>query len=312
MSDEKKYEIGVIIGRFQIHELHEAHKEVIDHVVSQHKKVILFLGVARIDGTRENPLDFTARKKMIQALYPEINIIPLPDQHYDDVWSKNLDTRIREVYKMGSVLLYGGRDSFIPSYKGQFPTKELEQNIYVSGTEIRKMVSEDIMGDPKWRAGVIYNAYNRYPVSYQTVDIACFHNSKPEILLCKKPGEAKYRFIGGFVDPEDKRLEHSARREFMEETGGNAEIQGITYVGSFRVDDWRYRKGKDKIMTTLFKCAHVFGRLEPSDDISELAWISMKKIKEDLTDIIIEEHIPLMMDLIVDFDQNKPFNNKTK
>ena len=57
MDTKQEYEIGCIIGRFQIHDLHAAHRDLIDQVVSKHKKVILFLGVARISGTKENPLD---------------------------------------------------------------------------------------------------------------------------------------------------------------------------------------------------------------------------------------------------------------
>lgn len=300
MEKDKQYEIGVIVGRFQLHDLHEAHKELIEQVIAKHKKVVLFLGVSRILGSTNNPLDFTARKKMIQNYYPEINISPLPDHRYDDVWSKNLDSRIREIFPIGSVLLYGGRDSFIPSYSGQFPTRELEQTIYVSGTEIRKQVSEEIKGNPDWRAGAIYNSYNRFPVSFQTVDIACFDSSGQKILLGKKPGERAYRFIGGFVDPGDSSLELAARREFREETGNNAEVSKMEYIGSFRVDDWRYKSGRDKIMTALFKCQMIFGRVEPSDDISELKWFQYSDLQGEgaIESIFVEEHVPLAMALI--------------
>ena len=297
---KEDFGIAVIIGRFMVHDLHEAHRDLIDQVVAHHKKVILFLGVSKISGTRENPLDFTTRKKMIQSYYPDINIIPLPDNRYDDVWSKNLDSRIREIFPMGNVLLYGGRDSFIPRYHGQFPTRELEQKLYVSGTEIRKEISEDIKSTPEWRAGVIYSTYNRYPVSFQTVDIACFKGD--QLLLCKKPGERGYRFIGGFVDPTDSNLEHSARREFMEETGGNAEVDKMVYVSSFRVDDWRYKSGKDKIMTALFKCNYLYGRLEPSDDISELALMKITDIMEKgIESLFVSEHIPLAIALMEEY-----------
>jgi bifunctional NMN adenylyltransferase/nudix hydrolase len=300
MIKVEDYPVACIIGRFQLHDLHEAHKELIDQVVAHHKKVILFLGVSRVLGTTNNPLDFTARKKMIQSYYPDINIIALPDHRYDDVWSKNLDSRIREVFPIGNVLLYGGRDSFIPCYSGQFPTKELEQRIYVSGTEIRKQVSEEIKGNPDWRAGAIYNSYNRFPVSFQTVDIACFDNTRSKLLLAKKPGEKGYRFVGGFVDPSDSSLEMAARREFREETGGNAEINKMAYVGSYRVDDWRYRSGRDKIMTALFECHMVFGRVEPSDDISELKWFEWADFTKEgfVEKTFVEEHIPLAMALI--------------
>ena len=164
--DVSKHEIAVIIGRFQIHQLHKAHSDVIESVMSNHKKVILFLGVTQVMGSSSNPLDFASRKSMIQEKYPELVVLSLPDKRDDESWSKNLDVRIREVFQIGKVLLYGSRDSFIPHYHGQFDTAELEQEIYVSGTEIRKQVSEEIKSSKEWRAGVIYGNYNRYPTSF--------------------------------------------------------------------------------------------------------------------------------------------------
>jgi bifunctional NMN adenylyltransferase/nudix hydrolase len=113
----KEYSIGAVVGRFQIHELHDAHKYLIDQVVLNHKKSIVFLGVPKVVGTKKNPLDFDTRKKMIQSQYPDTVILALPDIGDDTLWSQELDKRIREVYSIGDVLLYGGRDSFIPYYK---------------------------------------------------------------------------------------------------------------------------------------------------------------------------------------------------
>lgn len=296
--DISKYEIGVIIGRFQLHQLHKAHCDVIESVLSNHKKVILFLGVTKVIGSSSNPLDFASRKAMIQEKYPEIVVLSLPDTRSDEIWSRNLDSRIREVFQIGNVLLYGSRDSFIPHYKGQFDTAELEQEIYVSGTEVRKQVSEEIKSSKEWRAGVIYGSYNRYSTSYQTVDVAVFNEEENQILLAKKPGEDKYRFIGGFVDVKDTSLEHTAKREFMEEAGAEISITG--YIGSFRVDDWRYRSERDKIMTTLFKAKYLFGHLEPSDDVEELRWFDLKDLKEigGIQKLIVEEHQSMMSILL--------------
>jgi bifunctional NMN adenylyltransferase/nudix hydrolase len=293
-EDYKEYPVGVIVGRFQIHQLHDAHCDLIEQVMNNHKKVVLFLGVSPVLGSISNPLDFTSRKLMIQERYPDLVILALPDKRYDETWSKNLDDRVREVFPMGKVLLYGGRDSFIPHYKGQFDTTELEQKIYVSGTEVRKKISEEIKSSREWRAGVIWGSYNKYPTSYQTVDIAVFNEDETSILLAKKPGENKYRFIGGFVDVKDTSLEHTARREFAEEAG--AEIAVTSYVGSFRVNDWRYRSERDKIMTVLFKAKYIHGHLSPSDDISEIAWIEVDDLKKHgaIQKMIIEEHEPLM------------------
>lgn len=292
---KEKADIGVIIGRFQVHALHEAHGNLIDSVVSKHKRVILFLGVSPVIGTTKDPLDFTSRKLMIQESYPDINIAPLPDKRSDMVWSKTIDSRVREIFPLGSVVLYGGRDSFLPYYHGSFNVCELEQTVYISGTEVRKQVSEEIKSSPLWRAGAIYQSYNQYPVSYQTVDIACLGSGGHRILLCRKPNEDNFRFIGGFVDPSDSSLENAASREFREETGGNAEIDGLKYLGSFRVDDWRYKKGRDKIMTALFIGSMTYGSVSPSDDISELHWIGISDFKSEgfIENNIVEEHIPL-------------------
>jgi bifunctional NMN adenylyltransferase/nudix hydrolase len=297
--DPKNYEIGVIVGRFQVHELHEAHRSLLDTVSSRHKKVVLFLGVAPVLGTTRNPLDFTSRKKMIQDEFPDLTIVALPDNRSDQVWSKTLDSRVKEVYPMGKALLYGGRDSFIPYYHGSYDVAELEQDVFISGTEIRKQVSEEIKSSSLWRAGAIYQSYNQYPVSYQTVDIALLSAEHDKVLLAKKPGEQNYRFVGGFVDPKDSSLEHAARREFYEETGGNAEPGKFKYLGSFRVDDWRYRSGRDKIMTALFVATHSWGSVTPSDDISELRWIDVNEFMNDefIRTKMVEEHVPLALEL---------------
>ena len=39
---DKSYTIGALVGRFQVHELREAHHYLIDQVVKNHKKVIPF------------------------------------------------------------------------------------------------------------------------------------------------------------------------------------------------------------------------------------------------------------------------------
>ena len=299
-KDFSKYNVGVIIGRFQIHELHEAHVDLIETVVSRHNRVILFLGVSPLIGTTKNPLDFTSRKLMIQTKYPELNILALPDRRSDEVWSKYLDSRVKEIFPIGKVLLYGGRDSFLPHYKGVFDTTELEQTVYISGTEIRKQISEEIKSSPLWRAGAIHQAYNRFSVSYQTVDIAPLTSDRKKVLLARKPDETQYRFIGGFVDPEDRSLEAAAGREFLEETGGNSELGGLEYVGSFRIDDWRYASERDKIMTAFFCGTFVFGHISPSDDISELRWFDFDTFsdKKFVNEEMVEEHRALAMALI--------------
>ena len=308
--ETKNYSIGVLVGRFQVHELHDAHHYLIKQVVDNQKKVILFLGVTKTSSTKKNPLDFETRKRMIQKHYPEITILALPDFGDDKRWSQEMDKRIREVYPIGEVLMYGGRDSFIPYYKkggGQFDCKELEQHTFVSGTEVRKMVSEKVQDSPDFRAGVIYQSYNQYPKVHPCVDIVPFNEDGTKILLARKPFEDGWRFIGGFSHPKDSSYEITAKRKFIDEAG-SAEIGDIKYVTSMRVDDWRYRSEEDKITTILFKCKFMFGSIEPSQEISELKWFDIKWIRDtwyNLSDVhisspgIVKEHQELMKVLIL-------------
>lgn len=294
---EQITDIGVIIGRFQIHELHEAHKDLFDKVIDRHQKVIVFLGVSPVLGSKRNPLDFPTRQQLILSEYGSkiAAVLPIHDNRSDLAWSKEIDKRIREVFQIGDVTLYGSRDSFIPHYEGQFKTHELETKIYLSGTDVRKNVSKKILASPEFRAGIIYGIYNTYPIVYSTIDIAIFNN-EGEILLARKPNDptALYRFIGGFVDPKDDSDFAACRREGFEETG--AEIEPYEYVCSAKVDDWRYRNEEDrKIMTRLYKAKYVSGRIEPNDDISEL---KLFKISEIDVALFVPEHRPLATELL--------------
>ena len=58
---------GVLVGRFQVHEMHDVHMELIRIVRGKHPRVIIFLGCNKCGPTRHDPLDFETRKRMIQA-----------------------------------------------------------------------------------------------------------------------------------------------------------------------------------------------------------------------------------------------------
>lgn len=286
------YSIGVIMARFQVHELHEGHIKLINQVCDNHKKVIIFLGVPIISNTKSNPLDFASRKAMLQEKYPQVVILPHKDQRSDERWSENLDNEIKMPFGDLPAVLYGSRDSFIPHYKGKYPVIELVTDVYYSGTEVRKQVSQEILSTSDFRAGVIHATYAQRPVTYPTVDVVSY-NEEGKILLAKKPNEKDYRFIGGFVDRTDTSWEHAAKREFFEETGG-CEIGDLQYVASGVINDWRYAKAESGIMTTLYIGKFIMGRIQPSDDIAVLEWIDLSEIT---TDKIMPEHQALFVKL---------------
>ena len=201
--DIKTTQHGVIIGRFQTPELHSEHIKLIQYVLDRHEKVILFLGVSSTLANKKHPMDFITRKYMIEEQFgiSKLIIMPLSDNKSDEIWSKQLDSKIKEVFPLGSVTIYGSRDSFIPYYKGINKTLELQPDVFVSATDIRELASKKVISSSEFRAGIIYSVYNQFPVVYSTVDIAIIKDN--EILLGQKLGETEWRFIGGFVDVTD-------------------------------------------------------------------------------------------------------------
>lgn len=304
--------VAAIVARFQVHELSEAHKELIQTVIKEHPKVLIFLGLSPVKGTTTNPLDFQPRKQMILEAfppkdYPNITIGYIKDQHDDNVWSNNLDRLIGDLLSPNdSVVLYGGRDSFLQHYKGNYPIRELVSNRYISGTEIRRGISEAPLSEKSFRAGAIWSAFQRFPTVYSTVDIAVVDRKNNRILLARKSEEKLFRFIGGFADPnKDDSFEAAASRELYEEsTLGSGPL---TYVGSFKIDDWRYRNEVDKIFTHLYISWYVMGAAKAADDIAEVQWFNLDKpdtiIK--LEDNIVPQHRVLYKAVIEKLKETK-------
>lgn len=295
----KDFNVGVLVARFQVNELHSGHRELLDYISSRHKKVILFLGVPRIKNTKRNPLDFASRKIMVQKNYPNIVILPLNDQRYNDKWSRELDGLVSVPFGEVPTLLYGSRDSFIPYYTGKFPTIELEPSVEYNGTDIRDELSKEIIDSPDFRAGIVHATYAQRACTFPTVDIVVY-NDEGEILLAKKPNEKYWRFVGGFVDRDDVSYEAAAKRELNEETGGNLVIGEPKYVLSHKVDDWRYAKEESGIMTTLFMAHRSFGMASASDDIETLIWLPINELSHyhGIRTLIMPEHREMMQKFI--------------
>lgn len=283
----KQYDTGVIIGRFQVSESHEEHKALINTVIERCDNVVIFLGLSAIPHTKNNPLDFQSRRAMLKTEFPDIEVVYIKDCKYNEDWSRFLDQRISDmVPRSHRIALFGSRDSFVNLYDGRFDTIELEAERILSGTEQREMISRKVINSREFRAGQIYSSHGRFPTSYQTVDMIVYNEEKQKVLLGKKNTDKKYRFFGGFVDPKDDSLEDAAIRELREESGGSINHSPPKYLGSFRVDDWRYRSEVDKICTAVFQVPYLWGPASPGDDIAEVRWFNVSDVKSNL----VEEH----------------------
>ena len=297
--------VGVIIGRFQVHKLHQAHIELIEEVKKRHKRVVIMIGsTPSVKVTRRNPLDYSTRRIMIQKKFPEVIIIPINDHPSNEAWSGIVDAKISELFDLESTaLLYGSRDGFIPYYSGKHNTIELEAKHTISGSEVRRMVSDDVREHHEFRRGAIYAAFNSHKTIFQCVDLAIINKMEGGALsvgLGRKSTDPEgiWRFPGGFIDPEDDCLELSARREGKQELGG-IEFSDLRYVCSHKVDDWRYRNEINKIMTVLFTATYMFGTIKGSDDLQEACWMELHLDDIELMKSkVVKGHQPLMENLI--------------
>jgi len=299
----KNQHIGVVVGRFQTAYLHEGHRYLFEEVLKLSNTLCVLLGDH--DGVPHdyNPLDFATRRKMILEAYPEAVILKLDDCDNDLMWSKRVDDILRLHFKEAEITLYGSRDSFIPVYKGSYPTVAIEEKIVCSATHVRKRECCTLRSTEDFRAGVIYAAETRFPIVYGTVDIAVVREDEKgtSVLLGTKKGDGGLkRFVGGFIDKKDDSHEAAARRELREEVG-DIEIGAITYVSSHKVSDYRYRLSKDSVITTLFMTQYIFGHAEPKDDLDEVDWIPLSEIKQQL----IWEHRGLADSLISHLNKQK-------
>lgn len=301
-----KTDCGVVVARFHLHELHVAHKDLIQSVLNRHERVIIFLGLSPLKNTINNPLEFKHRKAMIEEVFPQVEVHYIDDNRDDNVWSANLDKQIRKWLNPGqTVTLYGSRDSFLKCYHGKLTTCELESEVFVSATEIRKKIINSYPPTKDFRAGLIAGTGLRHPISYQTVDVAIV-NEKQEYLMARKPGELQWRFIGGFSDPNRPNLEADVIHEVKEEANG-IEVGPPVYIGSTLIDDWRYRREKDKIKTALFLVKFLWGCPSGSDDVEAVKWMKLKELTDTYN--IVPEHWVLVNMLVDKFVNNVPMYN---
>jgi bifunctional NMN adenylyltransferase/nudix hydrolase len=273
--------VGVVVGRFQVADLHEGHLAVLAEA-DKHSKLCVFVGVQPAQlNTKSDPLDYPTREQMIKEACQRAQVFPMVDQYTDTGWSSSLDTAISALYPRDTVTLYGGRDSFRGRYLGKHPTVEIDPVSKLSGTDLRDIDGSKVENHASFRRGLIYAAYNRYTPIYPCVDVICsrrgFYDKKVEVLVGRRASEGgAHRFPGGHVDPGDDTDLAAAKRELAEETG--VEAGHWTHVWSGAIKTWRDRQGGGVWRTSLFHCRYAHGSAKGADDLDGVGWVSVDQL----------------------------------
>ncbi len=297
---DPQMDVGIVVGRFQVESLHEGHRFVIGKALENHRTVIVFIGVpALTEATRHYPLDYPTRVRMLQAEFPDVTLLPLQDRRTDELWSQDLDRKVREVVpNVSRAVIYGGRDSAQGHYRGAFSAVEIDGGLdYRSGSQQRQDIGKVTRNDPNFRAGNIYALMNSRPHVRTAVDIACLRvveNEKVEIALIRKTHEGgKWRLPGGMVD-KGETLENAAARELREETKLSVELKSLQYIGNTPSSDWRFKDvGEIGLITTVWGTWLPWGALQAGDDADEAQWFDIREVAEDAR-FLIRSHQPLL------------------
>lgn len=289
---------GVIIARFQVSDLTRAHDELLHRVARLHDKVVVLLGVHPKLSTKENPLSFESRERMLRVHWADtvgkntnkqLLIAPLPDRATDVAWSKQVDFLLDSLLgPMISKTLYGGRRSFIPHYSGRFNVNDLSEASeplnydQSSGSEHRAILHTRPPITEEGRAGAIWATGNQWPRVDPCVDMAVVRDRTghplsevPQVLMGRKySASGLYCFPGGHIDHEDKSAEHAASREFLEETGVQIDVSQWKYVCQLPVNDWR-NVPSQQTWSTLYTTEDEPERFVANDDLDSLEWVDL-------------------------------------
>ena len=280
-----KKTLGVIVGRFQTPDITPGHEFLFEEVYKRHKNLVVFIGCKppHFQPDEKNPLDFFSRKSMIQASKPDVSILSITDNRYDEEWSIELDKRIDEIKGAFDVILYGSRDSFISHYKGKFETHELESTIIYSATSVREEIIQKELEDKKFRCGFIYGLserlvcglHNSFGLLYEKEE-----NGKIKILIGKKRGDKEYSLFGGVYSPDsDKNYADTMKRTMKEQLGDNIEIGSVKFLFDAQLDHWAYKSSNDKLHANFFLCQRAWGYVRPNHDYELVEWVTLEEFE---------------------------------
>jgi len=161
--DPKSFEVGVVVGRFQIDALHAGHMYLLNFVNSNHNRMLVLLGVRPAEASDTHPLTFEDRQMLIKENFPNATVLPVTDVGNDTVWSARVDALIQSVYGYQvDAVFYAGRNSFAPHYTGKFSVETHEFGVdAIEGRTFRDEIKNRTLSSAEARAGAIKAVMNQ-------------------------------------------------------------------------------------------------------------------------------------------------------
>ncbi len=149
----KKYDYGIVIGRFQ--PFHLAHQDLIQHALTLSEKVIVILGSARSASDVKNPFTPAMREEIIRACFPKesesLIFHAVRDYPYNDhVWTAEVQNVVNQIVeddeiedeKIAIIGFFKDKSSY---YLNLFPQWKFEEfycsdkrNLSINATQIRE------------------------------------------------------------------------------------------------------------------------------------------------------------------------------
>lgn len=281
--------LGVVIARFQAHQVTPAHEHLLKEAM-KNDRVIVLLGVHPVARKRD-PLDYAERCAMVQQWFEKNRtlvvrkdsvldwfVLPMFTHPSDEMWARSVDQQIQALALGGKVTLYCGPDGAGPVYQragGRYDV-EVVSSYEKHATSVRAALTPRHTED--YRVGVIVASERRFVNPFICVDAFILSQSGKHVLFAKKHGEVLWRMPGGFVDAQEC-LEAAVIREVKEETG--LRTHSPQFVGSAVIDDWRYSDGPENILSACFVVNdHVSSPpAKAADDIAEVEWFELAYVR---------------------------------
>ena len=163
---------GIFLGRCQ--PFHAGHQHIIDKIISDGLEPIVILGSAQESRTANNPYNEFERLKMVQLVYPNVQVILLDDADCWDDWHNALLCSIQSFVttNLDEVTIYlhdkledlqdftfRGKDYLNESYSKVYEVDGMHTTkLPISDIQIRaKSIRADLEGNKEFLHPAVYN-----------------------------------------------------------------------------------------------------------------------------------------------------------